>query len=163
DLVCALYGTIGALSALRVREETGRGQFIDVSLFESGVSLEVWEAGRYFATGEIPAPLGSAHQTAAPYQAIRAADGFFTVGSTTPSCRSATSSGTGGIRSWATSSRSAPRSISRRLQSGGIRLARGWGSTLRRCCSRWGGRTPRSRSSRPTGCWAAHERGCGGA
>ena len=73
DLVCALYGTIGALSALRVREQTGRGQFIDVSLFESGVSLEVWEAGRYFATGEIPGPLGSAHQTSAPYQAIRAA------------------------------------------------------------------------------------------
>jgi formyl-CoA transferase len=84
DLVCALYGTIGALSALRVREQTGRGQFIDVSLFESGVSLEVWEAGRYFATGEIPRPLGSAHQTAAPYQAIRAADGYFTVGATTP-------------------------------------------------------------------------------
>ena len=84
DLVCALYGTIGALSALRVREQTGRGQFIDVSLFESGVSLEVWEAGRYFATGEIPGPLGSAHQTSAPYQAIRAADGYFTVGATTP-------------------------------------------------------------------------------
>src|SRR5207247_9480266 len=83
-LVGALYGTIGALSALRVREEIGRGQFIDVSLFESGVSLEVWEAGRYFATGEIPGPLGSAHQAAAPYQAIRAADGFFTVGATTP-------------------------------------------------------------------------------
>ncbi len=84
DLVCALYGTIGALAALRVREQTGRGQLIDVSLFEAGVSLEVWEAGRYFATGEIPGPLGSAHQTAAPYQAIRAADGYFTVGATTP-------------------------------------------------------------------------------
>src|SRR5438309_116384 len=84
DLVCALYGTIGALSALRVREETGRGQFIDVSLFESGVSLEVWEAGRYFATGEVPGPLGSAHQTSAPYQAVRAADGYFTVSATTP-------------------------------------------------------------------------------
>src|SRR5439155_753576 len=84
DLVCALYGTIGALAALRVRQQTGRGQFIDVSLFEAGVSLEVWEAGRYFATGEIPGPLGSAHQTAAPYQAIRAADGYFTVGATTP-------------------------------------------------------------------------------
>src|SRR5260370_403512 len=66
DLVCALYGTIGALAALRVREETGRGQFIDVSLFESGVSLEVWEAGRYFATGEVPKPLGSAHQVSEP-------------------------------------------------------------------------------------------------
>src|SRR5438552_3920396 len=84
DLVCALYGTIGALAALRVRELTGRGQFIDVSLFESGVSLAVWEAGRYFATGDIPGPLGSAHQTAAPYQAVRAADGYFTVGATTP-------------------------------------------------------------------------------
>jgi formyl-CoA transferase len=82
DLVCALYGTIGALAALRVREETGRGQFIDVSLFESGVSLEVWEAGRYFATGEVPKPLGSAHQIAAPYQAMRAADGYFTAGAT---------------------------------------------------------------------------------
>jgi len=84
DLVCALYGTIGALAALRVREQSGRGQFIDVSLFEAGVSLQVWEAGRYFATGEIPGPLGSAHQTAAPYQAVHAADGFFTVGATTP-------------------------------------------------------------------------------
>ncbi|HET6309710.1 MAG TPA: CaiB/BaiF CoA-transferase family protein [Candidatus Nitrosotalea sp.] len=82
DLVCALYGTIGALAALRVREQTGRGQFIDVSLFESGVSLEVWEAGRYFATGEVPKPLGSAHQIAAPYQAMRAADGYFTAGAT---------------------------------------------------------------------------------
>ena len=84
DLVCALYGTIGALAALHVRERTGRGQFIDVSLFEAGVSLEVWEAGRYFATGEVPGPLGSAHQTSAPYQAVRAADGYFTVGATTP-------------------------------------------------------------------------------
>ena len=84
DLVCALYGTIGALAALRVREKTGRGQFIDVSLFEAGVSLEVWEAGRYFATGEVPGPLGSAHQAAAPYQAIRAADGYLTIGATTP-------------------------------------------------------------------------------
>ena len=84
DLVCGLYGTIGALAALRVREETGRGQYIDVSLFESGVSLEVWEAGRFFATGEVPKPLGSAHQVSAPYQAIRAADGYFTGGATSP-------------------------------------------------------------------------------
>ncbi|HKF76712.1 MAG TPA: CaiB/BaiF CoA-transferase family protein [Candidatus Dormibacteraeota bacterium] len=82
DLVCALYGALAAVSALRVRERTGRGQHIDVSLFEAGVSLAVWEAGRYFATGEIPRPLGSAHQVNAPYQAIRAADGWFTIGAT---------------------------------------------------------------------------------
>ncbi|HXM55836.1 MAG TPA: CoA transferase [Candidatus Dormibacteraeota bacterium] len=82
DLVCALYGALAAVSALRVRERTGRGQHIDVSLFEAGVSLGVWEAGKYFATGEIPAPLGSAHQINAPYQAIRSADGWFTIGAT---------------------------------------------------------------------------------
>src|SRR3954468_12783601 len=83
DLACALYGAIAALAALRVRDRTGRGQFVDVSLFEAGVSLAVWEAGRYFATGEVPKPLGSAHQTSAPYQALRASDGFFTLGATT--------------------------------------------------------------------------------
>src|SRR5918911_5052823 len=73
DLVCALYGALGAVSALRVRDQSGEGQFVDLSLFEAGVSLAVWEAGKYFATGEIPGPLGSAHQNNAPYQAIRAA------------------------------------------------------------------------------------------
>ena len=82
DLTCALYGAVAALAALRARDLSGRGQFIDVSLFEAGVSLAVWEAGRYFATGEIPHALGSAHQTSAPYQALRASDGFFTVGAT---------------------------------------------------------------------------------
>jgi crotonobetainyl-CoA:carnitine CoA-transferase CaiB-like acyl-CoA transferase len=82
DLVCALYGALAAVSALRVRERTGRGQHIDVSLFEAGVSLGVWEAGKFFATGEIPRPLGSAHQINAPYQAIRAEDGWFTIGAT---------------------------------------------------------------------------------
>lgn len=83
DLVCALYGALGALAALSARAETGRGQLVDVCLFEAGVSLAIWEAGRYFATGEIPSALGSAHQNSAPYQAIRSADGWFTVGATT--------------------------------------------------------------------------------
>ncbi len=83
DLACALYGAVATLAALRARDRDGRGQFIDVSLFEAGASLAVWEAGRYFATGEVPRPLGSAHQTSAPYQALRASDGFFTIGATT--------------------------------------------------------------------------------
>ena len=82
DLVCALYGALACVSALRARERDGKGQLIDVCLFEAGVSLEVWEAGRYFGSGAVPQPLGSAHQTSAPYQAVRAADGFFTVGAT---------------------------------------------------------------------------------
>lgn len=84
DLVCGLYGALAAVSALRARERTGRGQYIDISLFEAGVSLSVWEASRYFANGEIPKPLGSAHQATAPYQAVRSADGYFTIGATSP-------------------------------------------------------------------------------
>jgi formyl-CoA transferase len=80
DLTCALYATIAVLAALRARDRDGTGQFIDVSLLESAVSLGVWEAGRYFATGEVPKPSGSAHQSIAPYQAFRAADGWFTFG-----------------------------------------------------------------------------------
>jgi formyl-CoA transferase len=83
DLTTALYGAIAGIAALWVRAESGRGQYIDVSLFESAVSLSIWEAGRYFATGEIPGPLGSAHQSIAPYQAIRSADGQFTIGAVT--------------------------------------------------------------------------------
>ncbi|MFI5282354.1 MAG: CaiB/BaiF CoA transferase family protein [Candidatus Dormibacterales bacterium] len=83
DLVCALYCALAAVSALHARRESGLGQFIDISLFESGVSLAVWEAGAYFATGAIPRPLGSAHQSAAPYQAFRSSDGWLTIGATT--------------------------------------------------------------------------------
>ncbi|MFN2450347.1 MAG: CaiB/BaiF CoA transferase family protein [Candidatus Baltobacteraceae bacterium] len=84
DLACALYGALAIASALYAREQTGRGQHIDVCLFEAGVALSVWEAGKYFATGEIPRRNGSAHQTSAPYQALRSSDGYFTVGATSP-------------------------------------------------------------------------------
>lgn len=84
DLVCGLYVALAVLGALRARESTGAGQHVDVSLFEAGVSCEIWEAGRFFATGEVGKPLGSAHQSTAPYQAIRTADGWVTVGAVTP-------------------------------------------------------------------------------
>jgi formyl-CoA transferase len=84
DLVCALYGALAAVAALYSRGDDGDGQFIDVSLLEAGVSLAIWEAGSFFATGAIPQPSGSAHQSAAPYQAFRAADGWLTIGATTP-------------------------------------------------------------------------------
>src|SRR5450759_2205167 len=83
DLVCALYGALAAVTALYARRESGVGQYIDVSLLEAGVSFAIWEAGLFFATGEIPKASGSAHQNAAPYQAFRAADGWLTIGATT--------------------------------------------------------------------------------
>jgi crotonobetainyl-CoA:carnitine CoA-transferase CaiB-like acyl-CoA transferase len=83
DLACALYGALAAVSAIHARERTGRGQLIDVSLFEAGVSFSIWEAGKYFGTGEIPRRHGSAHQSTAPYQAFRSADGYFAAGAAT--------------------------------------------------------------------------------
>lgn len=82
DLSCALYATIAVLAALRARDRDGCGQFVDVSLLESAVSLCVWEAGRFFATGEVPQAAGSAHGSIAPYAAFRASDGWFTFGAT---------------------------------------------------------------------------------
>jgi formyl-CoA transferase len=84
DLVCALYGALGAVAALTARARTGQGQLVDVNLYESAMSLAVWEAAKYFTTGEVPERLGSMHQNSAPYQAVRAADGWFTVGATSP-------------------------------------------------------------------------------
>ncbi|MGW4962720.1 CaiB/BaiF CoA transferase family protein [Nonomuraea sp. NPDC004186] len=84
DLVCGLYGALGAISALHARALTGQGQHVDVSLLESAVSFAIWEAGKYFATGEVGGPLGSAHQSTAPYQAVRTSDGWCTVGAVTP-------------------------------------------------------------------------------
>ena len=84
DLAAGLYATIAVLGALRVRERDGTGQLVDVSMFESSVSLAVWEAGTYFTTGEVPRAAGSAHKLIGPYQAIRASDGHFVIGATTP-------------------------------------------------------------------------------
>jgi formyl-CoA transferase len=84
DLVCALYVVSGVLAALHERCSSGQGQYLDVSLLESGVSFAVWEAGKWFATGETPSPMGSAHQSTAPYQALRTGDGYVTVGAVTP-------------------------------------------------------------------------------
>jgi formyl-CoA transferase len=84
DLVCGLYVALGVVAALRERDRSGEGQHLDVSLLESAVSLAVWEAGRFFATGEVGRPLGSAHQGEAPYQAVRSADGWLTLGAVTP-------------------------------------------------------------------------------
>ena len=84
DLAAGLYATIAVLGALRVRDRDGTGQLVDVSMFESSVSLAVWEAGTYFTTGEVPRAAGSAHKLIGPYQAIRASDGHFVIGATTP-------------------------------------------------------------------------------
>ena len=84
DLASALYGAFAIVTALVARERTGRGQLIDLSLIESGVSLAIWESSVYLTTGEVPGPVGSAHRLTAPYQAFKTADGYIAIGATTP-------------------------------------------------------------------------------
>ena len=66
--------------ALEHRHRTGVGQLVDTSLVDAGVALSVWEATEYFSGAGVPAALGSAHRMNAPYQAIRCADGYITLG-----------------------------------------------------------------------------------
>jgi formyl-CoA transferase len=80
DLCAGLFAAYGILAALEHRDRTGEGQLVDTSLLEAAMALTVWEAAEYWVTGQAPGPLGSAHRLAAPYQAIRAADGWLTVG-----------------------------------------------------------------------------------
>ncbi len=80
DLGAGLFALQAILSAYIYRLQTGEGQFIDTSLFEAGVALSIWESTEYFTTGQPPQPMGSAHRMSAPYQAIRCADGYITLG-----------------------------------------------------------------------------------
>jgi len=83
DLTTGLYLALSVTAAVLERERSGRGQHIDVSLLESGVSFAVWEAGEFFTNGTVGEPLGSAHGHQAPYQALRCSDGWATVGANT--------------------------------------------------------------------------------
>jgi formyl-CoA transferase len=83
DLTSGMFGAIGILSAWVTRLNTGEGQLVTSSLFEAGVALAIHESAELWSRGTIPAPLGSGHRFAAPYQALRAQDGYLTVGAGT--------------------------------------------------------------------------------
>lgn len=80
DLGAGMFCLYGILTALMAREKTGEGQRVDTSLFETGIAWSVWQAAKYFGTGEPPARMGSAHPLSAPYQAFRTADGHIVIG-----------------------------------------------------------------------------------
>ncbi|MGE0812434.1 MAG: CaiB/BaiF CoA transferase family protein [Vicinamibacterales bacterium] len=80
DLGAGLFALAGILAALHYRDRTGRGQLVDTSLGDAGLALSVWEATEYFSGRGVPGALGSAHRMSAPYQAVRCADGYVTLG-----------------------------------------------------------------------------------
>ncbi|MBV2160614.1 CoA transferase [Achromobacter denitrificans] len=84
DLGAALFAAYAILSAVIGRGETGQGQYIDASLFETALGLSIWETAEFWGTGRVPSPLGSANRMSAPYQAIRAADRHLVIGAANP-------------------------------------------------------------------------------
>ena len=83
DISAGLLAANGILCAYIHAQRTGQGQMVDTSLMEAGISYTIWESSGYFADGEIPGPLGSAHRVAAPYQALRTKDGYLNIGAAT--------------------------------------------------------------------------------
>lgn len=73
DQGSAMWGAIGVLSAILHRKETGVGQKVETSLFETGVFWTNYHLLSYMATGQEPVKMGAGHAAFAPYGAFRTA------------------------------------------------------------------------------------------
>ena len=80
DLASGLMAAQGILLALYARRTTGRGQHVRVAMLDAVASLLTYNAGIYFASGESPARRGNDHPSVAPYQTLRAKDGWINLG-----------------------------------------------------------------------------------
>lgn len=75
DLMAGMYAVTGILAALQARTHTGKGQLVDISLFDTQVAW-LSNLGQYYLTsGKIPPRMGNAHTTIVPYQVFEVADG----------------------------------------------------------------------------------------
>lgn len=79
DLVGGMVGAMGTLAALHERDRTGKGQRIDVSLLDSQVSLLMYWATIFMATGHVEGRVGSGHPTIVPYGLFPTKDSFLVV------------------------------------------------------------------------------------
>ena len=82
DIGCALFAVYGVLSAYIGAQRSGEGQHIDASLFDSIMAFSIWDMSDYWGTGVPPTPLGTSNKMSAPYQAVKARDGYFVMGAT---------------------------------------------------------------------------------
>jgi crotonobetainyl-CoA:carnitine CoA-transferase CaiB-like acyl-CoA transferase len=80
DIAAGATAIYSVLAAQMMRERTGVGQYIDISLVDAGLAWTLWEAGAFFGSGEVPAPSGTRHRRSTPYQAYVTSDGFVTIG-----------------------------------------------------------------------------------
>ena len=75
DIVAGMFASQGVMAALFARERTGQGQRVDIGMLDTTAALLTYQAGNYFATGQIPARLGNRHPTIAPYETLPTSDG----------------------------------------------------------------------------------------
>jgi crotonobetainyl-CoA:carnitine CoA-transferase CaiB-like acyl-CoA transferase len=71
DLTAGMYAGFGIVMALRVKDKTGEGQRIDVSMLEGQMSLLNVMISGFLADGELPKPMGTAYKALLPYQTFR--------------------------------------------------------------------------------------------
>ncbi len=75
DYGTGMWAVIAILSALRTRDATGQGAKLDAALLDTAVGWVSYHLSGYFATGDVPGPMGSAMDSIVPYQAFQTADG----------------------------------------------------------------------------------------
>jgi CoA:oxalate CoA-transferase len=76
DLGGGLMGVVGILAALVARQQTGRGQHVDISMLDAQISLLNYMATMYFLSGDIPDKLGNGHFVHVPYNTFPCRDGY---------------------------------------------------------------------------------------
>jgi len=75
DLIAGMYAGLAINAALRHREVTGEGQFIDIGMLDTTAAILSIVGANYLATGVIPERIGNAHPNIVPYQSFPTADG----------------------------------------------------------------------------------------
>ncbi len=75
DLMAGMYAAVAINAALRHREATGAGQYIDIGMLDTQVATLSIQGLNYLATGQAPPRLGNAHPNIVPYQTFATADG----------------------------------------------------------------------------------------
>jgi crotonobetainyl-CoA:carnitine CoA-transferase CaiB-like acyl-CoA transferase len=79
DIITGLYGTIAIQAALAQRAFTGRGQHVDMALFDAMSGVLANQAMNFLASGVAPTRLGNAHPNIVPYQTFPVADGHIII------------------------------------------------------------------------------------
>ena len=76
DLVTGLYTVIAVQAALQQKRQTGKGQHIDMALFDVMIGLLANQASNFLVGGDVPQRMGSGHPNIVPYQRFATKDGF---------------------------------------------------------------------------------------